>query len=178
MSPGPAARVIIPGTLHRQFADTRIIETPLPERPKKWMDYMLGFVTNGIIAKDAYGDWCVPPEDPKLIHSKDPGRQTDKAAAGHRLFLLRPAAHGAVRDDARQGGRRTPVQPIGRGSQNGVQREVPEPRTRPVRQRHADLLRACRWRFGLVPDDQRQRVFDQLVEQDHRAKAKATSAPA
>jgi alpha-L-rhamnosidase len=40
---------------------------------------MLGFVTNGIIARDSYGDWCVPPEDPKLIHSKDPNRKTDPA---------------------------------------------------------------------------------------------------
>ena len=42
----------------------------------KWIDYMSGFITNGIIAKDNYGDWCVPPEDPRLIHSKDPARKT------------------------------------------------------------------------------------------------------
>ena len=29
-------------------------------------------------AKDQYADWCVPPEDPKLIHSLDPARITDK----------------------------------------------------------------------------------------------------
>jgi alpha-L-rhamnosidase len=41
------------------------------------MDYMTGFVTNGLISRDNYGDWCVPPEDLHLIHSKDPARKTD-----------------------------------------------------------------------------------------------------
>ena len=53
------------------------------------MDYMSGFVTNGIISRDSYGDWCVPPEDPKLIHSNDPDAQDRQGAAGHRLFLSR-----------------------------------------------------------------------------------------
>ena len=34
---------------------------------------------------------------PKLIHSQDPARQTDKAAAGHVVLVLRPAADGALR---------------------------------------------------------------------------------
>ncbi len=32
---------------------------------------------DGLITKDKYGDWCVPPEDIKLIHSQDPARRTD-----------------------------------------------------------------------------------------------------
>jgi alpha-L-rhamnosidase len=42
------------------------------------MDYMLGIASNNIIYKDSYGDWCVPPEEAKLIHSRDPARQTSK----------------------------------------------------------------------------------------------------
>jgi alpha-L-rhamnosidase len=29
------------------------------------------------VGKDKYGDWCVPPESPELIHSKDSARKTD-----------------------------------------------------------------------------------------------------
>jgi alpha-L-rhamnosidase len=43
---------------------------------KKWADYMAGFLEDGIMPKNTYGDWCVPPESPELIHSKDPSRQT------------------------------------------------------------------------------------------------------
>jgi alpha-L-rhamnosidase len=30
-----------------------------------------------IMTKDSYGDWCVPPESPELIHSKDSSRITN-----------------------------------------------------------------------------------------------------
>lgn len=32
---------------------------------------------DGLVPYDRYGDWCVPPESPKLVHSKDPKRKTD-----------------------------------------------------------------------------------------------------
>ena len=35
------------------------------------------YLREGIMTRDEYGDWCVPPESPELIHSKDPKRQTD-----------------------------------------------------------------------------------------------------
>jgi len=42
------------------------------------LQYMSGkYEQNGIITRDKYGDWCVPPESPELIHSKDPLRNTD-----------------------------------------------------------------------------------------------------
>jgi alpha-L-rhamnosidase len=73
----PSTLVIAPGVLHRQYGDVGPM-TARYDSAKKWLDYMSRFVTNGIIARDSYGDWCVPPEDPKLIHSKDPARQTAK----------------------------------------------------------------------------------------------------
>jgi len=45
----------------------------------KWIDHMLSFVKDGISDRDTYGDWCVPPEDPQLIHSHDPARKTAPA---------------------------------------------------------------------------------------------------
>jgi alpha-L-rhamnosidase len=47
--------------------------------------------------KDQYGDWCVPPEDPKLIHSQDPARITDKTLLGttYYYYLLRTMARYA-----------------------------------------------------------------------------------
>ena len=32
---------------------------------------------DGIITRDKYGDWCMPPEKLELIHSEDPQRMTD-----------------------------------------------------------------------------------------------------
>jgi alpha-L-rhamnosidase len=81
----PSSIVIIPGTLHAQYGDLKPIQEIYPAA-KLWMDYMSTFVTNGIISKDSYGDWCVPPEDPKLIHSADPARKTDPALLATGFF--------------------------------------------------------------------------------------------
>jgi alpha-L-rhamnosidase len=71
----PSSSVIIPGTLHDQYADAGVIAQHYPSMVR-WIDHMSGYLTRGIITKDNYGDWCVPPEDPRLIHSKDPLRKT------------------------------------------------------------------------------------------------------
>lgn len=71
----PSSAVIIPRTLWEQYADTVVVARQYPSMVK-WIDHMSEFMTNGIMARDRYGDWCVPPEDSKLIHSKDPTRQT------------------------------------------------------------------------------------------------------
>jgi alpha-L-rhamnosidase len=81
----PSSTVLIPGALREQFGDTAVIEKHYASA-KKWMDYMSCFATNGIIARDSYGDWCVPPEDPKLIHSNDPKRKTDQALLATAYF--------------------------------------------------------------------------------------------
>jgi len=63
--------------LYRQFADKAPIEKHYASM-KKWMDYMrLKYMKDYIVTKDKYGDWCVPPESPELIHSKDSSRNTD-----------------------------------------------------------------------------------------------------
>ena len=72
----PSTSIIIPDMLREQFDDTRIIARHYACM-KNWMDYMARrYLTNGIIAKDSYGDWCVPPHDPTTIISKDPDQLT------------------------------------------------------------------------------------------------------
>lgn len=71
----PSSAVIIPGALLDQYADAGVVARQYPSMVK-WIDHLSGYISNGIIAKDNYGDWCVPPEDAKLIHSNDPARKT------------------------------------------------------------------------------------------------------
>ena len=71
----PTVSVITPQMLSDQFGDERTIAEHYASA-KKWMDRMETFVTDGITAKDQYGDWCMPPENPSLIHSQDPARIT------------------------------------------------------------------------------------------------------
>ena len=44
---------------------------------KKWLVFMkTNYMIDGIIMRDTYGDWCMPPERQELIHSQDPTRIT------------------------------------------------------------------------------------------------------
>jgi len=81
----PSTAVIAPGALLDQYGDARIIARHYPAMAK-WIAHMNGYVKDGIIAKDSYGDWCVPPEDPKLIHAKDPARKTAPALLATSYF--------------------------------------------------------------------------------------------
>ena len=69
---------------------------------------MAGFIKDDLIPHDNYGDWCVPPEDPKLIHSQDPARKTHPTVLGttyyyHCLTLMsRYARMLGKADDAAQ----------------------------------------------------------------------------
>lgn len=73
----PGTYLTVANMLYTQFADKRPIEKHYPSM-KKWLDYMRGkYMTDHIVTKDKYGDWCVPPESPELIHSKDSARRTD-----------------------------------------------------------------------------------------------------
>ena len=81
----PSSTVIIPCHLLSQFGDTGIVARHYPSM-KKWVDYMIGFLKDGLMPRDTYGDWCVPPEDPKLIHSQDPMRKTAAAVMGSTYF--------------------------------------------------------------------------------------------
>jgi alpha-L-rhamnosidase len=73
----PSSTVIIPGALYDQYADIAALEDHYASA-KRWMDFMSGFLLDGIMPRDKFGDWCVPPEDLRLINSEDPKRNTRK----------------------------------------------------------------------------------------------------
>lgn len=75
----PAALPFTCEMLYEQFGNDEAIRYSYPYI-KKWMAHMCEcYMKDGIITKDKYGDWCMPPEKPELIHSEDPARKTDGA---------------------------------------------------------------------------------------------------
>ena len=71
--------------LYTQYGDLKTIESNYPSM-QKWIQHMNQFVVNGLMTKDTYGDWCVPPEDVKLILSSDPQRITSAEYIGTAYF--------------------------------------------------------------------------------------------
>lgn len=73
----PGVYLLVADMLHQQYGNQSAITKHYPSM-KKWMQYMQSrYMKNFIMTKDKYGDWCVPPEDLKLIRSKDSLRNTD-----------------------------------------------------------------------------------------------------
>lgn len=73
----PAALPFACDMLYTQFGNREPIERCYPYI-RKWMLHLhKEYLKDGLITKDRYGDWCVPPESLELIHSKDSARITD-----------------------------------------------------------------------------------------------------
>ncbi len=165
----PSSTVIIPGTLLDQFADVGIIAQHYSSMVK-WIDHMSGYLQDGLITKDNYGDWCVPPENPKLIHSQDPMRKTAAGILATSYFYydlrlmaryatLLGRASDAERFNALAGQLKTALNARflnrDRGQyDNGSQTSCVLPLA-----------------FDLAPADERPRIFDHLVNKITRETA-------
>ena len=72
----PGAFITAANMLYVRFGDLRPIEQHY-DAMKRWMLHMKKYyLKDGILIRDTYGDWCVPPESPELIHTKDTNRMT------------------------------------------------------------------------------------------------------
>ena len=74
----PAALPFICMMLQEQYDNDEALRQWLPNI-RRWARHIMDCYTSkeGLITKDKYGDWCVPPEKLELIHSNDPARKTD-----------------------------------------------------------------------------------------------------
>ena len=72
----PAAYFYSAKMLWKQFGDTEPIFKHYNSMKRYLERIQEVSMKDYIITKDAYGDWCMPPESQELIHSKDPTRRT------------------------------------------------------------------------------------------------------
>ena len=74
----PGAVITATDMLYTRFGDAEPIRQHY-DAWKHWLFHMKEryMKEDGIIHRDTYGDWCMPPESLELIHSNDPKRITD-----------------------------------------------------------------------------------------------------
>lgn len=73
----PAALPFICDMLYRQYGDIRPMQESY-DNIKRFLAFASAkHKKDGLMSYDRYGDWCMPPEDISLVHSKDPSLQTD-----------------------------------------------------------------------------------------------------
>lgn len=72
----PGVFVTAADMLYTRFGDDKPMRQHY-DAMKKWLSFMKEkYMVDGIMTKDTYGDWCMPPESLEMIHSRDPNRIT------------------------------------------------------------------------------------------------------
>lgn len=87
------AYVLAAEMIYRRFGDRSGIVDHYPSM-KRWAELIVReYVRDGLVVRDCFGDWCLPPESLELIFSNDPTRKPDgrilsTATFHHILHLL------------------------------------------------------------------------------------------
>ena len=73
----PGVFVTAADMLYTRFGDLEPIRQHY-DAMKHWLMHMKNnYMRGGLMTRDTYGDWCMPPESLELIHSNDPTRITE-----------------------------------------------------------------------------------------------------
>jgi alpha-L-rhamnosidase len=158
----PSTFVQVPSMLYDQYADLRVIQENYGPM-NHWIDHMKGLMQDGLLPKDMYGDWCVPPENPKLIHSLDPARRTDGTllATAYFYWMNRQMARFArligKEPDAAEFDRT--AEEIKTAFNNAYFHNE-----RGVYGNNTQTANILPLAFGLVAPENKQRVFDALIQ--------------
>jgi alpha-L-rhamnosidase len=159
----PGAYIIITNMLYEQYGDRKPIEKHY-ESMKKWINYMEGkYLKDSIMTKDRYGDWCMPPESPELIHSQDPARKTDGQVLSttfyyRLLYLLEKfALILGNEDDAKTFAKQSEI------VKNAFNSKYFNTETKQYSNNTvtSNLLPLC---FGMTPDEYKEDVFKNIVD--------------
>ena len=173
----PAALPFSCDMLYRQYGNRQPIIDSYPYI-KKWLQHIFDEYTHdGIVERDRYGDWCVPPEKLELIHSEDPMRKTDGSlmSTAYVIRCLQLMSEWArmqnLSDDADNYAKRRELMIADFNKHFLTIRRGTSPRPGHVlypdsvfygnNTTTANLLPLA---FGIVPDDCREDVVKQIVE--------------
>jgi len=75
----PGAVVTVADMLYTRFGDLTAVAQHF-DALKRWMFHMKNeYMRGGIMPRDTYGDWCMPPESLEMIHSNDRNRITESS---------------------------------------------------------------------------------------------------
>ena len=158
----PSAFILVPYMLYRQYGDIRFVQDHYDSR-KKWIDHMATFLQDGIMEKNTYGDWCVPPETLHEIHTTNPALITNGALLSsaffyHDLRLMEQMAgllghaedasrFGSMADQLKAAFNQKFYNPAGGYYDNGTQTSSVLPLA-----------------FGMVPAEDQAKVFAHLID--------------
>lgn len=171
----PAAYFYVANMLYQQFGDDSSIRQRYPSM-KRWISHMTETkMKNYILVKDEYGDWCMPPESPELIHSEDPTRKTNGEVLSTTMFysilqlMAKFAQMNGLPEDAEE------YAVLALKIKDVYNKKFFDPRAAQYDNNTvtANLLSL---RFGLVPEGYEEKVFANIMKKteiDHKGHVSA-----
>ncbi len=158
----PTAALVIPGHLYHEYGDLRILENGYTCM-RRWVEKMIGNLTDFTMARDTYGDWCVPPESLDMIWSADPNRVTNPELVSTAYFyydLRLIAGYAALLGESEDAVRYADLADHVKLAFNT---KFFNPTTG-VYDNGTQTSSVLALAYGLVPDGYRERVLDNLVD--------------
>jgi len=155
--------IMVTEMLLDQFGNTDVVAENY-EAMKKWLLYMYHkYAIDGTMPRDTYGDWCMPPEDMTMIHSNDPARITESALLGTSFFYNDTRIMQRFAKMLSKPGDEKQFERIASEMKTGYNKQffVPSMNYYSNNTATANVLSLA---FGLVPDDRKQAVFNNLIE--------------
>ena len=148
--------------LYRRYNDVNAVQKYYPFL-QKYLLYLDHNLKDGIVATNCWGDWCMPPERPELIHSEDPARRTDGTLISSAMYYSMLSMMGEM---AMQLGMEGDMMDYDRRQhrlKEAYNRHFYHPETASYANNTvtANLLSL---EFGLVPEGDEERVLQNIVD--------------
>lgn len=148
--------------LFRKYNDINAVQKYYPFL-QNYMRYLDHNLKDGIVQTNCWGDWCMPPERPELIHSEDPARKTDGSLISTAMYYSMLTMMGNM---AMQLGIEADMMAFDRQQHSlkeAYNRHFYHPETGSYSNNTvtANLLSL---EFGLVPDGDEEKVLQNIVD--------------
>lgn len=148
--------------LYRRYNDINAMQKYYPFL-QAYLRYLDRNLKDGIVVTNEWGDWCMPPERPDLIHSEDPARKTDGSLISSAMYYSMLTMMGEM---AVQLGMDADMMDYDRRQaalKEAYNRHFYHPETGSYSNNTvtANLLSL---EFGLVPDGDEERVLQNIVD--------------
>ncbi len=128
-----------------------------------YMRYLDRNLKDGIVSTNCWGDWCMPPERPELIHSQDPARKTDGSLISSAMYYSMLIMMGHMAEQLGIEADRANFEKQRQKLKEDYNRHFYHPETASYSNNTvtANLLSL---EFGLVPEGDEERVLQNIVD--------------
>lgn len=148
--------------LYRRYNDINAVSKYYPFL-QRYVNYLDRNLQDGIVASNCWGDWCMPPERPDLIHSEDPARKTDGTLISSAMYYSMLTMMGQLAMQLGAEGDMLDYDKRQEKFKEAYNRHYYHPETGSY-SNNTVTANILSLEFGLVPDGDEEKVLQNIVD--------------